>query len=140
MVTKQLPNRIVLLKNYIDEFGDPDTNGHGHERCMKNGQVCIRIPGKMEWLEESRETMGVSRKQTHVTSGTEAFRGQTSTMFEDLSTNLADIFARPRGTVMLAPNIENPLCCHGVMCLGGGCVSGLRRGASAGDWVAIHRR
>ena len=50
MVTKQLPNRIVLLKNYIDEFGDPDTHGHGHERCMKNGQVCIRIPGKMEWL------------------------------------------------------------------------------------------
>ena len=126
VVTKQNPNRIILLKDYIDEFGDPESNGHGHERVTRNGLTCIRVPGKMEWLEQNVEKMGVSRRQTHVTSSTEQFRGQTNTMFDDLTTNLNTIFARPRGTVMLSPNIENPLCCHGVMHLGGGCVSGLR--------------
>ena len=64
MEMRRAPNRILLLKDYILEgWGDPLTNGHGHEVIKKDGLDCVRILGKMEWAESEVTKQGVQQER-----------------------------------------------------------------------------
>ncbi len=46
VIMARAPNRIVLLSDYIQTDGHPDTNGKGHAIITHQGYQCVRIPGQ----------------------------------------------------------------------------------------------
>ncbi len=55
--------RIVPYLEYVAAYGDPATNGKGHERIVHEGEDCVRFSGPKEWTERVIKRTGVRKER-----------------------------------------------------------------------------
>jgi len=98
--TESAGDEIVLLTDYIEDHGDPHTNGKGHKVIQHEGHTCVEIPGKMKWTRK-KARIEPTEKITELASSESEFRaGQLDDMFNDVSANLFAAFPRAKGQAM----------------------------------------